>query len=105
TVGGREPLWDDPPDQPVVVGLRCDVRDVLVTHVIDAAPDHRIEFPEPSVWPLLTALATTALFIGSIYTPRAVVYGSVPLFVTLVGWFLPKRAHEGGTQPWPARHP
>jgi cytochrome c oxidase subunit I+III len=104
TVGGREPLWDNAPDQPVVVGLRDEVRDVLVTHVLDAEPDHRSEFPSPSVWPLLTAIATTALFIGSIFTPWAVVYGAVPVFVTMVGWFWPKSADEGGTQPWPIRH-
>jgi hypothetical protein len=104
TVGGREPLWDNPPDQPIVVGLRADVRDVLVTHVLDAEPDHRIEFPSPSIWPLLTALATTGLFIGSIFTPWAVVYGAVPVFVTMVGWFWPKSKDEGGTQPWPIRH-
>ena len=42
TVAGREPLWENPPDQPVVVGLRTDARDVLVTHVLDAEPDHRL---------------------------------------------------------------
>jgi len=104
TVGGRDPLWDNAPDQPVVVGLRTDVRDVLVTHVLDAEPDHRVEFPTPSVWPFLTALTTTALFIGSIFTPWAVVYGALPVFVTLVGWFWPKSPDEGGTQPWPIRH-
>jgi cytochrome c oxidase subunit 1 len=104
TVGGREPLWDNAADQPVVVGLRADVRDVLVTHVLDAEPDHRIEFPSPSIWPLLTAITTTALFIGSIFTPWAVVYGAAPVFVTMVGWFWPKSADEGGTQPWPIRH-
>jgi cytochrome c oxidase subunit 1 len=104
TVSGRDPLWENPPDQPVVVGLRTDARDVLVTHVLDARPDHRLTFPEPSVWPFLTALATTALFIGSIFTPWAVVYGSVPLFITLTGWFWPKHAGETGTQPWPIRH-
>ena len=80
------------------------VCDQHVTHVLDAEPDHRVEFPEPSIWPLLTALATTALFIWSIFTPWGVVYGSVPIFVTMVGWFWPKRADEGGTQPWPIRH-
>ena len=87
-----------------VVGLRSDVRDVLVTHVLDAEPDHRIEFPEPSTWPFWTSLATTGLFIGSIFTPWAVVYGAVPLFITMTGWFWPKSATEGGTQPWPIRH-
>jgi cytochrome c oxidase subunit 1 len=104
TVAGSEPLWDDPPDQPIVVGLRTDVRDVLVTYVMDAEPDHRIEFPTPSYWPLLTALSTTALFVGSIFTPRAVVTCALPLFVTMTGWFWPKSADEGGTQPWPVEH-
>jgi cytochrome c oxidase subunit 1 len=104
TVGGREPLWENPPDQPIVVGLRSDVRDVLITHVLDAEPDHRLEFPEPSIWPVLTALATTGLFIGSIFTPWAVVYGAVPVFITMVGWFWPTRSDEGGTQPWPIEH-
>jgi len=104
TVAGPEPLWDNPPDQPVVVGLRTDVRDVLVTYMMDAEPDHRIEFPGPSYWPFLTALSTTALFIGSIFTPRAVVTCALPLFVSMVGWFWPKSADEGGTQPWPIEH-
>jgi cytochrome c oxidase subunit I len=101
TAAGREPLWDNPADQPVVVGLRNDVRDVLITHVHDATPDHRTEFPAPSIWPFLTAVATTGLFVGSIFTPWAIVYGSVPLFVALTGWFWPKEAGETGTQSWP----
>jgi heme/copper-type cytochrome/quinol oxidase subunit 1 len=103
TVAGREPLWDNPPNQPVVVGLREDARDVLVTHVLDAEPDHRLVFPKPSIWPFLAAIATTILFIWSIFTPWGVVYGAVPLFVTLVGWFWPKSADEGGTPLWPIR--
>jgi len=74
-----------------VVGLRTDIRDVLVTHVLDAEPDHRFEFPTPSIWPFLTALTTTALFIGSIFTPWAVVWGAIPVAVTLIGWFWPKQ--------------
>jgi cytochrome c oxidase subunit 1 len=104
TAAGREPLWDNPPDQPVVVGLRADARDVLVTHVLDAEPDHRLIVPGPSVWPFLTAIATTCLFIWSIFTPWGVVYGAGPVFVTMVGWFWPKRPDEGGTQLWPFAH-
>jgi cytochrome c oxidase subunit I+III len=91
SVAGRDTLWTQPADQPVVVGLRSDARQVLVTKMLDAEPDYKDEFPEPSVWPLLTALATTGLFIGSIFTPWAVVIGSAPLFVALVGWFWPKK--------------
>jgi hypothetical protein len=104
TVAGRDPVWNNPRDQPVVVGLRSDVRDVLVTHVLDAEPDHRLEFPEPSLWPFLAALATTTLFIWSIFTPWGVVYGAVPVFITLTGWFWPKQPGDTGTQSWPILH-
>jgi cytochrome c oxidase subunit I+III len=104
TVAGREPVWDNPPGQPVVVGLRTDERDVLITYVLDAEPDHRTLFPNPSIWPLLTALATTGLFIGSIFTPWAVVVGALPLFITMTGWFWPKKEGETGTQLWPIRY-
>jgi cytochrome c oxidase subunit I len=103
TVAGRDPLWENPPDQPVVIGLRTDVRDVLITYVLDAEPDHRLEFPSPSIWPLLTALAVSGLFISSIFTPWGVVIGAVPVFVTLTGWFWPKQPGEGGTQEWPVK--
>jgi len=86
------------------VGLRADARDVLVTHVLDAEPDHRLVFPAPSIWPFLTAISTTTLFIWSIFTPWGVVYGAVPVFVTMVGWFWPKSPHEGGTPLWPLPH-
>jgi hypothetical protein len=101
TVAGRDPLWQNPPDQPVIVGLRHDARDVLVTHILDAEPDHRLLFPKPSIWPFLTGIAVTILFIWSIFTPWGVVYGAAPVFVTMVGWFWPKRPDEGGTQLWP----
>jgi len=104
TVDSVNPLWEDPPDQPVVVGLRSDVRDVLVTHVLDTEPDHRLVFPDPSIWPLVTAIATSVMFAGSIFTSWAVVYGSIPIFIAMIGWFWPKSPDEGGTQPWPIAH-
>jgi cytochrome c oxidase subunit 1 len=104
TVASRDPLWEDPPDQPIVVGLRQDARELLVSYVLDAQPDHRIDFPTPSIWPLLTALASTGLFIGSIFTPWAVPIGAIPVFITMTGWFWPKKPGEGGTQEWPIRH-
>ena len=91
TVAGRDTLWTQAPDQPVVTGLRSDVRQVLVTKVLDAEPDYIDDFPQPTIWPLLAALATTALFIGSIFTPWAVVWGAIPVTVALVGWFWPKK--------------
>lgn len=91
TVGGREPLWEDPPDQPSVTGVREDRREVLITKPLDAEPEHLTEFPYPTIWPFLAALAVTALFIGSIFTPWAVVWGAIPVAITLTAWFWPRR--------------
>jgi cytochrome c oxidase subunit I len=93
-VGSRSPLWDDAYRLPVVTGLRTDRREVLVTTVADATPDLRDLAPDPSIWPLIAALATTGMFIGSIYTPWAVVWGAVPVGLALVAWLYPRRATD-----------
>ena len=90
TVNGSEPLWDNVPSQPVVRGLRSDMREVLVTRMLDAEPDHKALMPEPSIWPFLAALATTFLFIYSIFSPWGLVWGLIPVAITLTGWFWPK---------------
>ncbi|HVL66494.1 MAG TPA: cytochrome c oxidase subunit I [Vicinamibacterales bacterium] len=90
TVSGRDPLWERFPEQPVVAGLSHEKREVLVTHVMDAEPDHRKEFPGPSLWPFLAAVAVSGLFIGSILTPWAVVVGSLPTTIALIAWFWPR---------------
>ncbi|MEK0085198.1 cytochrome c oxidase subunit I [Benzoatithermus flavus] len=93
-VRSREPLWEERESLPVVTGLRVDAREVLVTATVTAEPRVREPSPEPAIWPLLTALATTGLFIGSIYTPWAVVWGTVPVAVTLIGWFWPTKREQ-----------
>jgi hypothetical protein len=75
----------------VVLGVRADAREVLITDVMDAEPTYRDEFPEPSIWPFLAAVSTSVMFVASIFTAWAVVWGSIPIFITLVGWFWPKR--------------
>jgi cytochrome c oxidase subunit 1 len=75
----------------VIVGLATAKREVLITHVLDAEPDHVIEFPEDSVWPFWTAIAVSIFFIGSIFTPWAVIYGAIPVFIALVAWFWPSK--------------
>ena len=96
-VEGRHPVWDQSVVPPVVTGVAADRREVLVTTVLDASPVHRDEFPDPSIWPFLTAVATGGMLLGSIFTPWAVVYGALPIFVTLVGWFWPKHPPEEET--------
>jgi cytochrome c oxidase subunit I+III len=95
TVAGSEPLWDRQPDQPVVTGVRSDLREVLVTHTLDAEPDHKVLMPDPTMWPFVSALAVTGMFIGSIFTPLAVPIGAIPVTAALIGWFWPKQQeHE-----------
>jgi cytochrome c oxidase subunit 1 len=103
-VAGHEPLWIEGGERKVVTGLRANVREVLITHLVDARPDHRYRFPGPSIWPFLAAVATTGFFIGSIFTPWAIPIGAVPLFITLTGWFWPK-ANESTSEPQPAPAP
>ena len=68
--------WDAAPDQPVVVGLRDDIREILVTHSLDSNPQHKDEDPGPSIWPFLASLAVSERFVGSIFTPWAMPVGS-----------------------------
>ena len=89
-VTGREPLWLAREGLPVMDGLENGIREVLVTTAIDAEPDLRTISPEPSIWPLLTALSLTGLFIGSIFNQWALVYGAIPLGGSVLGWFWPK---------------
>jgi cytochrome c oxidase subunit I+III len=90
-VTGREPLWEQLDERLVVTGVHTQVREVLVTSVLDAEPDHRSKFPDSSIWPFLAAIATSGLFIGSIFTPWAVPIGAIPVTITLIGWFWPTR--------------
>jgi cytochrome c oxidase subunit 1 len=82
----------------VVVGLRDDIRETLVTHSLDADPQHKDEDPGPSIWPFLTALAVSGAFLGSIFTPWAIPIGAPPVIVTLIGWLWPR-----GPSPTPVR--
>ncbi|WP_082190648.1 cytochrome c oxidase subunit I [Bradyrhizobium pachyrhizi] len=90
----RDPLWADPNILPVIAGLSAERREVLLTSLADAEPQIREASPEPSIWPLLTAIATTIFFIGSIFTPWAVVWGTPPMAITLIGWFWPTGSKE-----------
>jgi cytochrome c oxidase subunit 1 len=89
-VSSRTPLWDDRGHFPVMTGLRVDDRELLLTSVTEARPDVREPSAMPSIWPFWSAIATTILFVASIFTPWAVPIGAVPVAAALVGWFWPK---------------
>ena len=89
-VEGRYALWDRSAEAPVVTGLRSDQRELLITTLLDAQPDHRHRTPDPTIWPLLAALATGVTFIALVYTPWAMVIGAVLIAVPLIAWGWPR---------------
>ncbi len=85
-VVGRRGRWEPNAGTTFVTGLESDKPEVLVTNVLDAQPELRAVLPRPSIFPFLTALAVCGTFLGAIFTPWAVVWGSLPIFLTLLGW-------------------
>jgi len=92
-VEGREPLWL-PGEFPVMHGLDVEHREVLLTTIADGKPDIREGSPGPSIWPLLSALAVSLLFIGSIFDEWFLVWAAIPVMLCLIGWFWPKSSHS-----------
>ncbi|WP_245437894.1 MULTISPECIES: cytochrome c oxidase subunit I [unclassified Mesorhizobium] len=92
-----EPLSDRSDPLGIVEGLYTDRRELLITGVVEARAQARESSVGSSIWPLLAALATSAMLIWSIFTPWAVVWGSIPIAVALIGWFWPKGDPEDET--------
>ncbi len=93
-VGSLEPLSETSETLAVASGLSVDRRELVVSSVVEALPEARESSPDNSIWPLWSALATTVLLIWSIFTPWAVVWGSIPVSIALIGWFWPKGTPE-----------
>jgi len=93
-VTNREPLWAHRNTLPVAAGLSVENREVIISTATSGRADLKESSPEPSIWPFLAAIATTITFIGSIFTPWAIVWGGLPTMITLVGWFWPKGNKE-----------
>jgi cytochrome c oxidase subunit I+III len=89
-VSDREPLWSGSSDLPVVGGMRLDRRELIVSSVVEAQPEARESSPTNSIWPLIAAIATSVMLIWSMFSPWAVVWGSIPIAIALTGWFWPK---------------
>jgi cytochrome c oxidase subunit 1 len=88
-VQSRYPMWNRSGDDPVVTGLRTDRREVLSTTILEAAPDHRYVLPGSSIWPLITALAVSFGFIGTVFNVRWAIPATVLTVLALIGWFWP----------------
>jgi cytochrome c oxidase subunit 1 len=92
-VEGREPLWLADGELPVAGGLSLEVREVLLTSVADAEPDVRHGSPGPSIWPFVTAIAVSALFVGSVFDEWWIVWLTIPCALCVLGWFWPRPSH------------
>jgi cytochrome c oxidase subunit 1 len=98
-VSGRQPMWEQPERAPVVIGLACDKREVLITRLLDAEPDHRYVYPNPTVWPFLAAVATGGMFIALLFTPWALPIGITIAAVMVIGWMWPTTPKKEGEEP------
>ncbi|MFL5301917.1 MAG: cytochrome c oxidase subunit I [Anaeromyxobacteraceae bacterium] len=94
TVRARYALWTAHPEQPVVVGLRNDRPQVLVTSLLDAEPDHRETLPARGWAPRLAALATGFTFVYGIFSPWALPIGGVLVLASAIGWFWPRPPYD-----------
>jgi len=91
-VASADPLWQHREQLPVMRGLSVDKRELVLTTVLDAKPDVREPVAKPSIWPFISAIAVGAMFIASIFTPWAVIFGSIPAAIAITVWFWPKGA-------------
>jgi cytochrome c oxidase subunit I len=92
-VTDREPLWLTP-ELPVATGLRVDRREVVVTSLVEAEPQMVESVMPNSIWPFVSAMVINVTLLGSIFTPWAIVWGSVPIAAALILWFWPKGSKE-----------
>ncbi|MGN6155520.1 MAG: cbb3-type cytochrome c oxidase subunit I [Sphingomicrobium sp.] len=88
---GRTPLWDDRENLPVVYGLKVEERELLLTSSLSASVETREPSAMPSIWPFISAIAVTVMFVGSVFSPWAIPFGIVPVGIALIAWFWPKK--------------
>ncbi|HEX6833891.1 MAG TPA: cbb3-type cytochrome c oxidase subunit I, partial [Rudaea sp.] len=94
-VDSLTPLWSDEESLPAFSGLREDRREILLTAAIDAQPQIVWGMPAPSIWPFVSALAITLLFIWSVFDSWGVIWGAIPVAIALTGWFWPRKDDHG----------
>ncbi|MDQ2643765.1 MAG: cytochrome ubiquinol oxidase subunit I, partial [Myxococcota bacterium] len=94
--------WEPSAGARWVVGMRPSEREILITGLLDAAPDHRVVLPKPALSPLLAALATAGMIVACLFTPWGLPAGLLVLGAALVGWLWPEPPHTPlvtGDQP------
>jgi cytochrome c oxidase subunit 1 len=91
-VSSRDPLWSRGHEGPThVSGLSAQTREGLVTTVLDAIPDVRYDYPEPTIWPFVAAIAVAGWLIWSVFSISGVLWGMIPPAIAFIGWYWPQR--------------
>jgi cytochrome c oxidase subunit 1 len=90
-VSSREPLWAPAAEVTHVVGLSAEIREGLVTTVVDALPDTRYAYPGPEIWPFVAALAVTAWLVWSIWSVPGFAWGLIPPALAFIAWYWPNK--------------
>ncbi|WP_346619894.1 cytochrome c oxidase subunit I [Blastococcus montanus] len=94
-VASRSPLWDTRPFRPKydpatwqepLVEPPAEVRQVVLTSVMDAEPEELVTLPKQSWWPLVMALSLTVALIGTMVSvyPLALIGVLVALVIGVV---------------------
>ncbi|HEY0368371.1 MAG TPA: cbb3-type cytochrome c oxidase subunit I, partial [Chthoniobacterales bacterium] len=87
TVVGKDPLWENPEEQAVVVGLSREKREVLNTTIIDARAEHKYELAGDSIWPLCLAIVVGGTMLWFIFSPWSIPGGALGSAIILYLWF------------------
>jgi cytochrome c oxidase subunit 1 len=91
-VSSREPLWTADGTEPThVMGLSVETREGLVTTVLDAKPDVRYDYPEPTIWPFVAAIGVWAWLVWSIFSLRGMLWGMIPPAIAFIFWYWPSK--------------
>jgi cytochrome c oxidase subunit 1 len=93
-VSSRYPLWTDPEQRVRVIGMRDDRREILVTSVLDAEPQHRSVLPAASIWPLLTAVGLAIGLTGAVFAFSWYWAATLLGLIGFIGWFWPHQTPE-----------
>lgn len=93
-ISDRYPLWTEEGDRGIVVGMRNDRREVLITTPLDAQPKHRSVLPGSSIWPFLTAVGLTIGMFGSVAYFSWYFIAAALGTIGFIGWFWPREPLE-----------
>jgi cytochrome c oxidase subunit 1 len=90
-VSALYPLWVPKRPPTHVSGLSAQIREGLVTTVLDARPDVRYAYPSPTIWPFLAAVGVSIWLVWSIWSVPGFVWGMIAPTIAFIGWYWPSK--------------